>query len=71
MLRELEMVNARYEENLGSPLRAVKEDVEKEWKGRVEALEKKAKEKDEYVRECEKALEKEKQVTSDIFWTWK
>jgi len=66
MLRELEMVNTRYEENLGSPLRAVKEDVEREWKGRVEALEEKAKERDEYVRECEKGLEKEKQAKNKL-----
>ncbi|KDQ21013.1 hypothetical protein BOTBODRAFT_41005 [Botryobasidium botryosum FD-172 SS1] len=66
MLRELEMVNTRYEENLGSPLRAVKEDVEKEWKGRVEALEEEARERDEYVRECEKGLEKEKQAKNKL-----
>ena len=30
-IRELEIVVKGYEENLGEPLRAVREDVEKEW----------------------------------------
>jgi centromeric protein E len=55
-------VTQRYEENLGEPLRAVKEDVEKEWSGKVEALQERLRMQDSYVQECERALEKERQV---------
>ncbi|KAG8855026.1 Kinesin-like protein kip2 [Tulasnella sp. 330] len=61
-VRELEIVTRGYEENLGAPLRAVKEDVEREWKPRVESLERKVNEKSLYVEELERALEKEKQL---------
>ncbi|KAG9024390.1 Kinesin-like protein kip2, partial [Tulasnella sp. JGI-2019a] len=61
-VRELEIVTKGYEENLGAPLRAVKEDVEMEWKPRVESLEGKLEERRLYVEELEMALEKEKQL---------
>jgi centromeric protein E len=63
-IKELEFVTKRYEENLGEPLRAVKEDVEKEWVDKVEALDEKLRMQDSYVQECERALEKERQVPS-------
>lgn len=40
----------------------MKEDVENEWKPRVESLEGKLAEKSVYIEELEKALEREKQV---------
>lgn len=40
----------------------MKEDVEKEWIGRVEALEETVRLRDAYIQECEKALEKERKV---------
>ncbi len=61
-VRELEIVTQGYEENLGAPLRAVKEDVEQEWIPRVESLEATVSEKSLYIEELEKALEREKQV---------
>lgn len=61
-VKELEFVTQRYEENLGEPLRAVKEDVEKEWAGKLEALEEKLRMQASYTQECERALEKERQV---------
>ena len=61
-VKELEIVTRGYEENLGAPLRAVKEDVEREWKPRVEELEQTVSDKTSYIEELEKALEREKQV---------
>jgi centromeric protein E len=63
-IRELEMVIKGYEDNLGSPLRAVREDVEREWAGRLAAEEAKRKEADEWATELAHALEKEKKVRS-------
>lgn len=40
----------------------MKEDVEREWIGKVEVLEEKLRMQDSYVQECERALEKERQV---------
>jgi centromeric protein E len=60
--RELNLVVQGYEANLGEPLRAVKEDVEKEWKAKVEALEQELENEKEWVKEVVKELEKEKQV---------
>ena len=62
--RELTFVVQGYEENLGEPLRAVKEDVEKEWKAKVEILEQELEGSKEWVKEVLKELEKEKQVSS-------
>jgi centromeric protein E len=61
-IRELEMVVKGYEDNLGTPLRAVREDVEREWAGRLAAEEAKRKEADEWATELARALEKEKKV---------
>lgn len=58
--RELTFAVQGYEENLGEPLRAVKEDVEKEWIGKVESLEKELEGSREWVKEVLKELEKEK-----------
>ena len=63
-IRELEIVIKGYEDNLGSPLRAVREDVEREWAGRLAAEEAKRKEADEWATELARALEKEKKVRS-------
>lgn len=65
-VRELEIVTRGYEENLGAPLRQVKEDVEREWKPKVEELEQAMKDKTSYIEELEKALEKEKQARRSI-----
>ena len=62
-IRELEMVVKGYEDNLGAPLRAVREDVEREWSGRLAAEEAKRKEADEWATELARALEKEKKVS--------
>jgi centromeric protein E len=61
-IRELEMVVKGYEDNLGAPLRAVREDVEREWSGRLAAEEGKRKEAEEWATELARALEKEKKV---------
>lgn len=66
-IRELEMVVKGYEDNLGAPLRAVREDVEREWSGRLAAEEAKRKETDEWATELTRALEKEKKVSSARF----
>jgi len=47
---------------LGEPLRAVREDVEKEWVGKVEDEVKKRKESEQWAAEVVKQLEKEKQA---------
>ncbi len=57
----------RYDENLGEPLRAVKEDVEKEWTGKVGELEEQLRTNRMYALECERALDKERQVSLALF----
>jgi hypothetical protein len=66
-IRELEMVVKGYEDNLGAPLRAVREDVEREWSGRLAAEEAKRKEAEEWATELTRALEKEKKVSRRAF----
>ena len=61
-IRELEIVVMGYEDNLGEPLRAVKEDVEKEWTVKVEEETKKRVEAEAWGEEVVRALEKEKKV---------
>ncbi|KAF9458828.1 kinesin-domain-containing protein [Collybia nuda] len=61
-IRELEIVVRGYEENLGEPLRAVREDVEKEWKEKLEVEVKKREEKERWAEELVKQLEKEKKM---------
>jgi hypothetical protein len=58
----LEIVVRGYEDNLGEPLRAVREDVEKEWEGKVEEERKKREEAEAWAGEVVRALEKEKKV---------
>ena len=63
---------------MGEPLRAVREDVEKEWIGKVEGEVKKRKESEQWAAEVVKQLEREKQVRtvglifvfflSDVVW---
>lgn len=65
-IRELEVVVRGYEENLGEPLRAVKEDVEKEWIVKVEEERKVKEEKEAWASELMKELEREKQVRSKV-----
>jgi centromeric protein E len=61
-IKELEIVVRGYEDNLGEPLRAVREDVEKEWKTKLEAERKMREEKELWANELVKQLEREKQV---------
>jgi centromeric protein E len=58
----LEIVVRGYEDNLGEPLRAVREDVEKEWEVKVEEERKKREEAEAWAGEVVRALEKEKKV---------
>jgi centromeric protein E len=61
-IRELEIVVRGYEDNLGEPLRAVKEDVEKEWIPKLEEERRLREEKEAWALELIRQLEKEKQV---------
>jgi centromeric protein E len=61
-IRELEIVVRGYEDNLGEPLRAVREDVEKEWMGKLDEEIQKREEKERWAAELVKQLEKEKKV---------
>lgn len=67
-IRELEIAIRGYEDNLGEPLRAVREDVEKEWVGKVEEEVKKRKESERWAAEVVKQLEREKQVRALAFY---
>jgi centromeric protein E len=51
-----------YEDNLGEPLRAVREDVEKAWVDKFDAEVKLREEKEAWADELVKQLEKEKKV---------
>lgn len=62
-IRELEIVVKGYEENLGEPLRAVREDVEREWIEKLEKEVKRREEKEAWADELVKQLEKEKKVS--------
>ncbi|KAI0916998.1 hypothetical protein AcV5_007588 [Taiwanofungus camphoratus] len=61
-IRELEIVVKGYEENLGEPLRAVREDVEREWIEKLEKEVKRREEKEAWADELVKQLEKEKKM---------
>ncbi|KAJ7505309.1 kinesin-domain-containing protein [Mycena galericulata] len=61
-IRELEIVVRGYEENLGEPLRAVREDVEKEWQGKLDAERRVVAEKEAWAAELVRQLEKEKKM---------
>lgn len=61
-IRELEIVVRVYEDNLGEPLRAVREDVEKECMGKLEEEVKKREEKEAWAAELVRQLDKEKKL---------
>jgi centromeric protein E len=61
-VRELEIVTKGYEDNLGAPLRQVREDVEREWSAKLEEKERILEEKLAFLDECQRALQKEKHV---------
>ena len=63
-IRELEIVVKGYEENLGEPLRAVREDVEREWSDRLEKEVRAREEKEVWADELVKQLEKERKVSA-------
>ncbi|CAE7052410.1 unnamed protein product [Rhizoctonia solani] len=61
-VRELEIVTKGYEDNLGAPLRQVREDVESEWSIKLEEKQRELEEKQAFIEECQRALQKEKQA---------
>ncbi|KAI0088303.1 P-loop containing nucleoside triphosphate hydrolase protein [Irpex rosettiformis] len=61
-IQELEIVVKGYEDNLGEPLRKVKEDVEKEWSEKVENEAKLREEKVAWADELVRQLEKERRI---------
>ena len=61
-IRELEIVVKGYEENRGEPLRAVREDVEKEWAEKLQKEKRKREEKEAWADELVRQLEKERRV---------
>ncbi|KAL5524878.1 KIP2 [Sanghuangporus sanghuang] len=61
-IRELEFVVRGYEENLGEPLRAVKENVEAEWHARLEEERKVCEVKVAWADQLVRQLEKEKSI---------
>ena len=61
-IRELEIVVKGYEDNLGEPLRQVKEDVEREWADKVEREAKAKEEKAAWADELVRQLERERKV---------
>ena len=61
-IRELEIVVQGYEDNLGEPLRAVREDVEQEWVGKVAEERRLRDEKEAWAQELVRQLERERQV---------
>ncbi|EMD40019.1 hypothetical protein CERSUDRAFT_46407 [Gelatoporia subvermispora B] len=61
-IRELEIVVKGYEDNLGEPLRAVREDVENEWVGKVESEKRRREEKEAWADELVKQLERERKA---------
>ncbi|KAF8634129.1 hypothetical protein AX15_001061 [Amanita polypyramis BW_CC] len=65
-IRELEIVIGGYEDNLGEPLRKVKEDVEKEWIDKVEEETKRREEKERWAEEVVKQLDRERRVRKKL-----
>jgi centromeric protein E len=65
-IKELEIVVKGYEENLGEPLRAVKEDVEKEWKEKLDEEVRKREGKERWADELAKQLDKEKRLRTKL-----
>ncbi|KAI0039317.1 kinesin-domain-containing protein [Auriscalpium vulgare] len=65
-IRELEIVVRGYEENLGAPLRAVREDVEREWSEKVEKEVRRREEGEAWAAELVRELEKEKKARTRL-----
>lgn len=65
-IRELEIVVRGYEENLGEPLRAVREDVEREYEVKLEEERVKREEKEAWTEELVRQLEVEKSVRAQV-----
>lgn len=65
-IRELEIVVKGYEDNLGEPLRAVREDVENEWQVKLDEEIKMRQEKEVWADELVKQLEREKKVRREM-----
>lgn len=63
-IRELEIVVKGYEDNLGEPLRKVKEDVEREWADKLALEVRMREEKEVWADELVRQLEKERKVSS-------
>ncbi|KIJ54215.1 hypothetical protein M422DRAFT_25159 [Sphaerobolus stellatus SS14] len=61
-IKELDNVIRGYEDNLGEPLRAVREDVEKEWKDKFDAERRAKEEKEDWANELVRQLERERQL---------
>ncbi|KAI0731971.1 kinesin-domain-containing protein [Fomitopsis betulina] len=61
-IRELEIVVRGYEENLGAPLRAVREDVEREWVEKLQKEKRRREEKEAWADELVRQLEKERRA---------
>lgn len=65
-IRELEIVVKGYEENLGEPLRAVREDVEKEWSQKLADEVRVRQEKEVWADELVKQLDKERKARTKL-----
>ncbi|KIL66902.1 hypothetical protein M378DRAFT_185909 [Amanita muscaria Koide BX008] len=65
-IRELEIVVRGYEDNLGEPLRKVKEDVEREWIEKVEEEKRKKEEKGKWAEELVKQLDRERRTRQKL-----
>ncbi|KAG2009468.1 kinesin [Coprinopsis cinerea AmutBmut pab1-1] len=65
-IRELEIVVRGYEDNLGEPLRKVREDVEREFEERCRELERKVEEGKRWADELVKEVEKEKRLRTKL-----
>lgn len=65
-IRELEIVVRGYEDNLGEPLRKVKEDVESEWIGRLEEEIRKREEQERWSEELVRQLDRERKVRKKL-----
>ena len=62
MIQQLEIIVKGHEENLSEPLRAIKEDVEKEWILKLEGETKMKEEKEAWANKLARELEKEKRL---------
>ncbi len=65
-IRELEIVVRGYEDNLGEPLRKVKEDVENEWTGKLEEESNKREEQERWAEELVRQLDRERKVRKKL-----